>query len=190
MRLKPEPNIGTPLGLIGGLGVGATIFYYRQLVKAHKLRGRVANLIITHADVDGVLRYVEANDPAGLARYLLKFIRQLSAAGAQITAITGIAPHICAPHLLQLSPLPLVNTVEEIEKCIHDQGLRRVAIFGTRYVTETQLFGQLSRVQVVTPQQDEIELIHQIYMRVVNDAGQNARASTQPEQNCQTTLCS
>ncbi len=43
--------------MIGGLGVGATIYYYRELVKAHAARGCVPNLVIVHADVNRVLQY-------------------------------------------------------------------------------------------------------------------------------------
>ena len=43
---------GRILGLVGGLGPGATVYYYNGLLAAHKAQGRVARMLIAHADVD------------------------------------------------------------------------------------------------------------------------------------------
>jgi aspartate racemase len=59
---------GRCLGLIGGLGPGATVHYYRELVAAHERHGRVARLLIAHADIHRVYAAVTAKDFDGLAR--------------------------------------------------------------------------------------------------------------------------
>jgi hypothetical protein len=51
-----EISKGPCLGLIGGLGVGATIHNYQELVKEHTVRRCVPNLLIIHADVNRVLK--------------------------------------------------------------------------------------------------------------------------------------
>lgn len=55
---------GARLGLIGGLGIGATTFYYQELVRAHQLSGCIPDLTIVHADVDQVLEWVNAGNGA------------------------------------------------------------------------------------------------------------------------------
>jgi aspartate racemase len=55
------------LGLVGGLGVGATIHYYQELVKAHASRGCAPNLLIVHADMRRVVNYAGAGETAALA---------------------------------------------------------------------------------------------------------------------------
>lgn len=40
------------VGIVGGLGVGATVHYYENIAKACKVRGVVPDLAIIHADVD------------------------------------------------------------------------------------------------------------------------------------------
>jgi aspartate/glutamate racemase len=40
------------LGLVGGLGPNATVYYYNGLIAAHKAQGRVARMLIAHSDVD------------------------------------------------------------------------------------------------------------------------------------------
>ena len=42
----------TCVGIVGGLGVGATVHYYEKIAAACKARDVVPDLVITHADVD------------------------------------------------------------------------------------------------------------------------------------------
>jgi aspartate racemase len=156
------------LGLIGGLGVGATIYYYQELVKAHLELGQVANLLILHADVNRVLQYAAAGETSGMAEYFLQLISRLSAAGAEIIAIPAATPHLCAPELMERSPIPLVSLVDEIVREVDDRRLKRVALFGTRFTMETELFGRLKDVDVVAAKPAEIDFIHQTYLQLVN----------------------
>jgi aspartate racemase len=156
------------LGLIGGLGVGATIYYYQELIKAHLEQGQVANLLMLHADVNRVLQYAAAGEISGMAEYLLPLIGRLSAAGAEFIAIPATTPHLCAPELMKRSPVPLVSLVDEIVREVRDRRLKRVALFGTRFTMETELFGRLKEVDVVAPRPAEIDFIHQTYLELVN----------------------
>ena len=92
---------GRCLGLIGGLGLGATVHYYRALVSAHEKAARVPRLLIAHADVQRVYAAVTAKDFNGLARYLAQLVTQLAAGGAEVTAIVAATPHHV---LVQMSP--------------------------------------------------------------------------------------
>jgi aspartate racemase len=165
--------VGRSLGLIGGLGVGATVHYYQELVKAHAGRGCVPHLLMVHADVDRVLRYAAARDAAGMAEYLAELIERLHAGGAEVVAISSVTPHLCAAELAALSPLPLVNMIEAVLRMIHARGLKRIALFGTRFTIETSMFGQLSGVDIVMPKTDEIDAIHEIYLQIVKTGNGN-----------------
>jgi aspartate racemase len=154
--------------LIGGLGVGATVYYYRELVKGHAARGFVPNLLVVHADVNRVLQYAATRDISQMAEYFLVLIRRLEAGGAKVGAIPAITPHLCEPALIPRSPIPLVSLVEEIVGEVRRRELRRVALFGTRFTIETELFGRLTAVDVVAPTATEVEFIHQTYLQIVN----------------------
>lgn len=170
-----EAAPGRCIGLIGGLGVGSSVYYYQELAKAYAVRGRVLNLIMAHAHVDKVLGAVEAGDKNGLASYLAAFILRLQAAGAEFAVVPAVAPHIAIDELIQVSPLPIVNLIAEIKRAIETRQLNRVALFGTRYAIESQLFGQLDHVEVIAPQPAEVDYIHNIYFQVV-DAGSATEA--------------
>jgi aspartate racemase len=156
--------------------VGATVHYYQELVKAHAGRGLTLRLLIAHADVNLVLAYVRDGKIVELAEYLASLVRQLQGGGADIAAVTAITPHICIAELTRLSPLPLVNLVAEVADEIRRRGLRRVALFGTRFVMESALFGQLAGVtDVIRPQPGEIDSIHEIYLQLVKDGAGSER---------------
>jgi len=161
---------GRSIGLIGGLGVGASIYYYQQLAKVHAARGRAMNLVMVHAHVDRVLAAVESGDKPGLASYLTALIACLEAAGAEFAVVPAVAPHIAISELIELSPLPLVNLIAELKREVEARHLSRVALFGTRYAIESRLFGQLGSVEVITPRPAEVDYIHTAYFEVV-DAG-------------------
>jgi aspartate racemase len=161
---------GHAIGLVGGLGVGAAVFYYQELAQAHAARGRVLNLAMIHAHNIRVREFIESGDIHGLADYLAALIGRLQAAGAEFAVVPAVAPHIAISELSELSPLPLVSLIAEVSREIASRQLRRVALFGTRYAVDSQLFGQLGGVEVVTPQPDEIRYIHTTYFQIV-DAG-------------------
>jgi len=159
---------GRCLGLIGGLGPGATVHYYRGLLAAHEAQGRVAHMLIAHADVNHGRPLAEANKLDELARYLAGFIESTAAGGAEMAAIVAVTPHICTAQLLPLIRIPLIDMVSEVAAEIRARGLKRIALLGTRSTVESRMFGRLG-VDVVMPKPDEIDVIHSAYLDVVYD---------------------
>jgi len=155
------------LGLVGGLGPGATVYYYRALLAAHAAQDRVARMLIAHADVNRVHALAGANDRDALARYLAGIIGSLKAGGAELAAMVAITPHLCIPQLAPISPLPIVDMVAEVAGAVRAKGLKRVALFGTRFTVETSMFGRLDAIEVARPRPDEITRIHDTYLDVV-----------------------
>src|SRR6202049_2412907 len=107
-------NTSRCLGLVGGLGVGATIHYYEELAKAHEAQGRTLDIVIVHAETSRVFEYVRADDRDGLAEYLTGYVHRLKAAGAEGTAIPAVTPHFCVRELIATSPLPVFNIFEPL----------------------------------------------------------------------------
>jgi aspartate racemase len=152
------------LGLIGGLGVGATVHYYANLARGCDKLGFALDIVITHAHTPRVFTHVEARDRTGLAEYLNGYIRRMKSAGAEMAVIPAITPLFCAKELAATSALPIVSLLDPLNREITTRKARRVAIFGTRFVIESDLFGALSAVEVVRPAPDEVDLIHKTYV--------------------------
>jgi aspartate racemase len=152
------------LGLIGGLGVGATVHYYEKLAKGCEKRGLQLDIVITNAQTSRVFEYVEAGNRDGLAEYLNGYIQRMKAAGAEIAAIPAVTPHYCVKELAAISPVPVVSIFDPLLHELAARSARRVAIFGTRYVIEAELFGALKEVEVIQPKPEEVDLIHNAYV--------------------------
>lgn len=148
------------LGLIGGLGPGATVHYYKELVKAN-----AAEMLIVHADMDHVLGCVQRGDRPELAEYFARLIDRLAGGGVEVAAISAITPHFCIRELEKISVLPLVNIVEIVGNEIRARGYKRVALFGTRFAVESRMFGMLDGIDVLVP--DQVDAIHNAYMKTV-----------------------
>jgi aspartate racemase len=136
-------------------------------VRGHDEQGRTLDIVITHSETSRVFEYVEAGDRDGLAEYLLGFIRRLKAAGAEFAAIPAITPHYCIRELIAVSPLPLFNIFDPLVDELAARSIRRVAVFGTRYVMESSLYGMAGDVEIIRPTGEEMECIHSTYLQLL-----------------------
>ena len=155
-------------GLVGGLGVGAAIHYYRELAKAHDRLQVPMNLVMVHADMPRMVRWAEAGDAVAIARYVAGLVARLQAAGATFAALPAVTPHLCFSELEPISALPLVSLLEAVNDSVRSRGFRRVALFGTRFTVNTAMFGGLTSAEVVRPQPDEVEYIHRTYFQLAS----------------------
>ena len=158
----------TCVGIVGGLGVGATVHYYEKITAACKGRGIVPDLAIVHADVDKGQGFVREGKLDALADYLAVFIERLGRAGAEAAVLPAVTPHICIAELTPRLKLPLINIVDAIGAELRTRKLKRVALFGTIFTMQGSLWGQLSGVDIVKPQPDEIAFVGKAYQRILD----------------------
>ncbi|MFL6429406.1 MAG: aspartate/glutamate racemase family protein [Acidobacteriaceae bacterium] len=157
-------------GLVAGLGFGAGIFYYKSLVDAHLARGLSPNLLMVHADVRKVMRLAQERKAQELAEYLTGLLQRLADGGAELATIPAFSPQICAGELAAMTPLPLISLLDAIAAEAARRKLQRVAVFGARVTMETRLFGRFQGCDVIGLHSDDIDLVSNIYVRVVQEA--------------------
>jgi aspartate racemase len=153
---------------VGGLGVGATVHYYERLAATIATRAEKPGLTISHADLRHVLGLIEAKAIDDLAAYLAAHIDRLSKAGARLTAIPAVAPHICAAQLKRRIGVPLIDLIDCVREELACRGVKRLAILGTRFVVESDMYGDLTEYEVVRPDPASIEFVHANYMRIAS----------------------
>ncbi len=151
-------------GLVGGLGVGATVLYYQGIAAACAERSIVPRLTVAHANAPTALAFVQAGKIEDLAAYLAGFVGELAASGASFFAIPAITPHICLPDLKRRVSLPMVDILQVTARRLRDRRLSRVALFGTKFTIDRKLFGALDAFDIVRPRDDEVDEIHRIYL--------------------------
>ncbi len=170
------------LGLVGGLGVGAAVHYYVNLANAHHAQGRSMDMVMVHAEPPRVMEFIRAGDREGLAKYLADFIHRMKAAGADFAVVPAVTPHYCIHELAAISPLPVLDIFTPLNRELASRGLKRVAVFGTRFVIDSDLYGEIPGVEFVRPQSDEVERIHDIYTKLA------LSGEASPEQHAELTV--
>ena len=176
------------LGLIGGLGVGAAVLYYQGITAACALQGVVPRLTMAHANAPTALALVTEGNIDGLADYLEGFATELEAAGATFIAIPAITPHICRAELKARIRLPILDILDTSANELRSRGLKRVALFGTRFTIERDLFGALGEFEVVRPRDAEIAEIHSIYLELAQQ-GRTPAANVDRIRQLARTIC-
>ena len=175
-------------GLIGGLGVGATVLYYEGIANACAARDMVPRLTIAHANAPTALRLVETGSIDGLADYLAGFARELQTAGAAFAAIPAITPHICRTELKTRINLPLIDILDVTARHIRKLKLTTIALFGTKFTIASSLFGALDGVDIVPPRDTEVEEVHRIYLELAQK-GRCSPADAERLREIGATLC-
>jgi aspartate racemase len=181
-------NQSKHFGLVGGLGVGASVLYYQGIAAACAERNIVPRLTMAHANAPTALAFVQAGQIEGLAAYLAGFVKELAASGADFFAIPAITPHICLTDLKRQVSLPIVDILQVTAERLRDRRLSRVALFGTKFTIDCNLFGALDGFDVVRPGDDEVDEIHRIYLGLAT-RGQISADDEAKLRNLAHTLC-
>ena len=103
------------IGLIGGIGVAATVVYYQRLTAAAQALGGPMQLTISHGDIQTLIHNNLADKRDAQAQVYAKAIDQLAAAGADCVAITSLGGHFCFEETKAISKLPLISAVEPLD---------------------------------------------------------------------------
>ncbi|MBU6378273.1 MAG: amino acid racemase [Gammaproteobacteria bacterium] len=166
------------IGLIGGIGLGATEFYYRRVVAGCAARKAPLHLTIAHADVEVETANLLADNRSAQAEIFAAHARQLAGAGAKCVVIPSVAGHFCIKEFEAVSPLPPVNILDAVADHVTGRGLRRIGVIGTRTVMASRFYGRLPGVEIVPPPGAEIDVIHDAYIDVAltGEAGPAKRA--------------
>src|SRR5262245_6401903 len=163
------------LGLVCGLGVGAGIHYYRHIADAFAARGAEPGLVVSHADIGRAYTLVQQGAMEDLADYLNAHLKTLAGAGCAFAAIAAVTPLICAPQLDRISALPRVDVFDSVNAELKRRGAKRVAVLGTQFVMETDMFGRLDGVEIVRPSAQQAALVRDNYL-IIARTGDVAQA--------------
>jgi nucleotide-binding universal stress UspA family protein len=130
------------IGLIGGIGPGATDLYYRRLISAFASKNASLELTIVHADTPTLLSNLARNDAVVQTAIYTRLTNRLVSAAAECVAVTSIAGHFCIDDFKAVSALPVVDMIAEVSRAIEARGLKRIGIIGTCTVMETSRHAQ------------------------------------------------
>jgi aspartate racemase len=158
------------VGIIGGIGPESTIEYYRYIIAAYRERhpdGSYPSLVINSIDLNRLLRMVTTDRRREAVDFLVTEIEKLARAGVDFGALASNTPHMVFDEIQARSRLPLVSIVEATCERARELGLRRVALFGTRFTMQGQFYPEVftrAGISLILPAEDEQIYIHNKYM--------------------------
>jgi aspartate racemase len=157
------------LGIIGGIAPESTIEYYRAIVEIHRQRadGAYPSVIINSIDLTKMIGLVAAGRLEELTEYLLHELDRLAEAAVALALFASNTPHIVFDRVQGRSPVPLVSIVDVAAEGAVRAGLRRMALFGTRFTMQAGFYREVFAargIEVVAPAAGDLELIHTKYM--------------------------
>ncbi len=156
------------VGLVGGLGPEATLDYYRRLIKAWRSEDPLSSpsIVIDSVDDKVAMRLAEHDRP-GLTEYLLESLHRLTDARVSFGAITSNTSHLVYDRVAPRSPIPLISIVDVCMAEARRLDLKRLALFGTRFVMEARLYpaaAQPHGIQIVVPPEPHRTWLHERYV--------------------------
>jgi aspartate racemase len=158
------------LGIIGGLGPESTIDYYGRIIALYRERtrdGSYPQFIVNSIDMKKGLDFMNANNLAGMADYLVDEIGKLARAGATFGLISANTPHIVFEEVAFRSPIPLISIVEATCAAAKARKLKRLALLGTRYTMQGTFYPRVfSRegIDLLVPDPEDQDYIHHKYL--------------------------
>jgi aspartate racemase len=157
------------IGIVGGIGPEATVDYYRMLLAAFKRRGvdDYRSVLINSIDLDKALRYLYADDRAGLIEFMIEPVEMLARGGAEVGLFAANTAHIVFDEIQARSPIPLVSIVAATCEAAKKMNLQRVGLIGTRFTMFGTFFpDHFSKhgIEIVIPGQDDIDYVHEKYL--------------------------
>jgi aspartate racemase len=157
------------LGMIGGIGPESTIEYYKNIIAMYRERkpdGHYPQFVINSIDLQRGIDFLEANDLPGMTEFLLNEINALPRAGAQFGILAANTPHIVFDEVKAQSPIPFISIIEASCEYAKARGLKRLALFGTRYTMQGDFYQKVfgpAGIDLVVPEANDRDYIHEKY---------------------------
>ena len=157
------------LGIIGGIGPESTIDYYENIIAMYRERkpdGHYPQFVINSIDLQTGIDFLEADNLAGMADFLLEEIKKLPPSGVEFGIIAANTPHIVFDIVEPKSPIPLISIVETACDYAKSRNMKRLALFGTRYTMQADFYQEVFRregIELIVPETKDQDYIHKKY---------------------------
>ena len=154
------------LGLIGGTSWVSTVDYYRYINKlANEKRGGLnyAQILLYSISFNDVKSLADAGDWENLGLLLSGIAQNLEKAGAGAIVLCANTIHIVAEKVEEKISIPLIHITDATAREILRQGLKKVALLGTRFTMDNDFYKErLARfgIEAIIPNDEERTFIH------------------------------
>ena len=122
------------LGILGGLGPLAGVYFYRLITEHTKAlcdRDHLDVIVVSGASTPDRTDFIMGKSPLSPLPKMKEDVGRLAAAGAEIIAVPCNTAHFFFDELDAFSPVPVLNIVRETAEHAKAKGVKRVGILAT-----------------------------------------------------------
>ena len=163
------------IGIVGGLGPEATIYYYRSILdlcyERAVLQGDYPEMVIYNLRIAECRRLMEKGQWDAFAEKIIDAFQALHRAGAEFGLIAANTPHLMFKKIQEQSPIPLLSIVEETCLAIKEKKLGKVGLIGTRFTMESDFYSEVfdkRGIKLIVPQPEDR---YYIYEKITTELG-------------------
>lgn len=163
------------LGIIGGIGPLSTIEYYKQIIEKFKdsrVDDYYPHILIESLNMAEVMEQLDFENYDKVKEILLKSIRNLEAAGADIIVIASSSCHILIDDICLKSNLPIISIVDCVYDKLVENEYRRVLLIGNSFTLTHNIYQKkFSKypIKTIVPDSMDIQRIQEaIYPNLEN----------------------
>jgi len=157
-------------GIIGGIGPESTIEYYRNIIANYrglKPDNSYPAILVNSVNLTQLIAWMNEGALEKVIAYLVLEVERLAKAGADFGAFASNTPHIVFAEVQRQSRIPLISIVEATCERVQALGLKKVALFGTRFTMQGRFYPEVfsrAGLTLVVPEPEEQNYIHDKYM--------------------------
>lgn len=173
MNTKKSPV----LGILGGLGPMATVYFYELLTRhtdAACDQDHIDIIINSHATTPDRSAFITGKSDEDPLAVMVEDIRRMKTYGADLVAIPCNTAHYFYDKLKASTDLPILNIMEETAAKLASLGVRRAGILatdGTVYSGTYDRFLAAHGIDCIRPAQDDQKTV----MRIIYDEIKNGK---------------
>jgi aspartate racemase len=131
------------IGLIGGMSWESSALYYKLINQSirEQLGGfHSADCVMASVDFATIEALQSSGDWDAAGELLADIARGLEAAGAECVVLCTNTMHKVAERIIEATTIPFVHVIDATAEAVLEQGLRRVALLGTRFTMEEPFY--------------------------------------------------
>ncbi len=157
------------IGIVGCSAEGAALCYRTICAEGAKLLGPHAHpeVSINTPSLSDYVTCLERGDFQGVGELMLASARKLATVGADFLICPDNTIHGALPQVEPRSPLPWLHIAEVVAAEAADRGFRRLALMGTRWLVEGEVYPEklaARGLEFLRPEAAERDEINRIIM--------------------------
>lgn len=167
-RCEKRGSCFKTLGILGGLGPMATVYFYEMITehtKANCDQEHINMVISSHATTPDRTAFILGKSKENPLPAMIEEANKLVAYGADIIVLPCNTAHYFYEELSRAVEAPIINIIKETVLYCAERGMKKIGVFATEGTVKTGSYGKVCReygIEEVYPCEASQKIINEI----------------------------